>query len=222
MLNIPNKISLARIFMMPVFIVFALLPYTWSKFLALAIFIIAAVSDAVDGHIARKYNMVTDLGKFLDPIADKLLATTGLIMLIVGSNPVIPLPYGVIVMFVMILRDYEVTGLRQMGQLKGKIIAADKVAKTKANFLYATLVYGLLIDALRSINNLTNTTFLNVFTIIFYIFVGITTALIILSGTVYLINNFSVLKDEKKEISEKISKKADDTKSDLDKNEESL
>ncbi len=199
-MNIPNKITLTRIFLMPIFILLYLLSFPYAKFIALFIFIIAAISDTLDGHIARKYNLVTDLGKFLDPIADKLLATTGLIMLIVGSNPIIPMPYGIIVMFVMILRDYEVTGLRQIGQLKGRIIAADKVAKIKANFLYATLVYGLLISALRELNGVAGSEFLKYFTLVFYIFVGITTCLIALSGIVYLVNNFSVFKEEKKEI----------------------
>lgn len=214
-MNIPNKISLTRILLMPVFIAFALLDFPYSKFIALSIFIIAAISDAVDGHIARKYNLVTDLGKFLDPIADKLLATTGLILLITGSNPIIPMPYGIIVMFVMILRDYEVTGLRQIGQLKGRVIAADKVAKVKANFLYATLVYGLLINALRTIDVVNGSAFLKYFTLVFYVFVGITTALIITSGLVYLINNFSVFKEEKKE-----EKEADkETDKEVDKEE---
>ena len=195
MMNVPNKISITRICLMPVFILFFLLPYTWSKFLALGIFILAAISDCIDGYIARKYNLVTDLGKFLDPIADKLLATTGLIMFIVGTDPIIPMPYGIIVMFIMILRDYEVTGIRQIGQLKGVIIAADKVAKIKANFLYATLVYGLLISCLKTIEVVNSSAFLTYFTFVFYIFVGITTALIIISGLVYLINNVSVFKE---------------------------
>lgn len=196
-MNIPNKISLTRIFLMPLFILLSLLTFPYSKFIALFIFVLAAVSDAIDGHIARKYNLVTDLGKFLDPIADKLLATTGLIILIVGENPIIPMPYGIVVIFIMLLRDYEVTGLRQIGQLKGRIIAADKVAKIKANFLYATLVYGLLISALRDLSSVNGTEFLKYFAFVFYIFVGITTCLIAISGTVYLINNFSVFKEEK-------------------------
>lgn len=184
---------------MPIFIALFLVSFPCSKFVALGVFVIAAVSDCLDGYIARKYNLVTDLGKFLDPIADKLLATTGLIMLITGANPIIPMPYGIIVMFIMILRDYEVTGLRQVGQLKGRIIAADKVAKIKANFLYFTLVYGLLISALRDINVVNNSEFLKYFTLVFYIFVGITTCLIALSGIVYLVNNISVFKDDKNE-----------------------
>ncbi len=198
-MNIPNKITLTRIILMPIFIALFLVSFPGSKFVALGIFVIAAVSDCLDGYIARKYNLVTDLGKFLDPIADKLLATTGLVMLITGANPIIPMPYGIVVMFIMILRDYEVTGLRQVGQLKGRIIAADKVAKIKANFLYSTLVYGLLISALRDIEVVNNSEFMKYFTLVFYVFVGITTCLIALSGIVYLANNFSVFRDDKKD-----------------------
>lgn len=206
--NLPNRITITRILLMPVFIALFLVSFPGSKFVALGIFLIAAISDALDGYIARKYSLVTDLGKFLDPIADKLLATTGLIMLITGANPIIPMPYGIIVMFVMILRDYEVTGLRQIGQLKGRIIAADKVAKIKANFLYFTLVYGLLISALREIT--INADFMKYFTLVFYFFVGITTCLIALSGIVYLANNISVFKDDKAE--EKVTENTDTNK----------
>ena len=206
--NLPNRITITRILLMPVFIALFLVSFPGSKFVALGIFLIAAISDALDGYIARKYSLVTDLGKFLDPIADKLLATTGLIMLITGANPIIPMPYGIIVMFVMILRDYEVTGLRQIGQLKCRIIAADKVAKIKANFLYFTLVYGLLISALREIT--INADFMKYFTLVFYFFVGITTCLIALSGIVYLANNISVFKDEKTE--EKVAENTDTNK----------
>lgn len=206
--NLPNRITITRILLMPVFIALFLVSFPGSKFVALGIFLIAAISDVLDGYIARKYSLVTDLGKFLDPIADKLLATTGLIMLITGANPIIPMPYGIIVMFVMILRDYEVTGLRQIGQLKGRIIAADKVAKIKANFLYFTLVYGLLISALREIT--INADFMKYFTLVFYFFVGITTCLIALSGIVYLANNISVFKDDKAE--EKVAENTDTNK----------
>ena len=206
--NLPNRITITRILLMPVFIALFLVSFPGSKFVELGIFLIAAISDALDGYIARKYSLVTDLGKFLDPIADKLLATTGLIMLITGANPIIPMPYGIIVMFVMMLRDYEVTGLRQIGQLKGRIIAADKVAKIKANFLYFTLVYGLLISALREIT--INADFMKYFTLVFYFFVGITTCLIALSGIVYLANNISVFKDDKDE--EKVAENTDTNK----------
>lgn len=199
MMNLPNKISLGRILAMPVFMLFFLLSFPGSKFIALGIFILATVSDAVDGHIARKYNLITDFGKFLDPIADKLLATTGLIFLIVGENPIIPNPYGAIFMFIMIQRDYVVTGLRQIAQLKGVVIAADKWAKIKANFLYASLIYGLVIASLRDFAVIAESGFMTYFTIVFYVVVGITAVLIINSEIIYLAHNFHVFKEEKKE-----------------------
>ncbi len=195
-MNLPNKISLARIIAMPVFMVIFLLNFTGAKFIALGLFILAIISDAVDGNIARKHNLVTDLGKFLDPIADKLLATTGLMFLIVGETPIIPRPFGVIFMFIMILRDYAVTGLRQIGQLKGVIIAADKWAKIKANFLYATLIYGLLIASLNDFDVIRTSEFMKYFTIVFYVVVGITAVLIINSGVVYMVHNFHVFKEK--------------------------
>ncbi len=209
MMNVPNKISLARILAMPVFMLFFLLNFPGAKFVALGIFILATISDAVDGHIARKYNLITDFGKFLDPIADKLLATTGLIFLIVGETPIIPNPYGAIFMFIMIQRDYVVTGLRQIAQLKGVVIAADKWAKIKANFLYASLIYGLVIAALRDFTVIAESGFMTYFTIVFYVIVGITAVLIVNSEVIYLAHNFHVFKEEKKE--EVVEEKAVET-----------
>ena len=81
-MNLPNKITLFRIIMLPVFLatgILALYGIPYMYFVSIALFVIAAVSDYFDGHIARKYNLVTNLGKFMDPIADKLLCTTGLL-----------------------------------------------------------------------------------------------------------------------------------------------
>ncbi len=199
-MNLPNKISLGRIIAMPLFLLFFLLDFTGSKFIALGLFVLAIISDAVDGHIARKYNMVTNLGKFLDTIADKILATTGVIILIVGANPIIPHPYGTIFMFIMILRDYAVTALRQIAQLKGVIIPADKMGKIKANFIYATLIYGLLIASLNDFESVATSAFMKYFNIVFYVLVGVTTFFIVLSGVMYIVKHFGVfLEDDKKE-----------------------
>ena len=175
--------------MMPVLILVFLLDVLapWNYLIALIIFFISALSDMVDGYIARHYNMVTDLGKLLDPIADKLLATTALCLLMVGNNsfePVLILPVGLAFMFIMLFRDYTVTGLRQFAQLRGVVIMADKVAKLKANFLYATLFYGLLISFLREI--VTNATAMLVLNIILYVLVAVTALLIIISLIDYI------------------------------------
>lgn len=216
-MNLPNKISLGRIIAMPLFLLFFLLDFTGSKFIALGLFVLAIISDAVDGHIARKYNMVTNLGKFLDTIADKILATTGVIILIVGANPIIPHPYGTIFMFIMILRDYAVTALRQIAQLKNVIIPADKMGKIKANFIYATLIYGLLIASLNDFEKVATSAFMKYFNIVFYVLVGVTTFFIILSGVMYIVKHFGVFLDDEKDAKvEKIENKTaeeDETKS---------
>jgi len=85
-MNLPNKISLSRILLLPAFLAVGLINFPYSNFVAMGMFILLAFSDFLDGYIARKYNMVTNLGKFLDTIADKLLCTTALLLLIIGNN----------------------------------------------------------------------------------------------------------------------------------------
>ena len=200
MFNLPNKITIFRMIMMPVLILVFLLDVLapWNYLIALIIFFISALSDMVDGYIARHYNMVTDLGKLLDPIADKLLATTALCLLMVGNatfEPVLILPVGLAFMFIMLFRDYTVTGLRQFAQLRGVVIMADKVAKLKANFLYATLFYGLLVAYLREI--IINTTAMFVLNVILYVLVAITSILIIISLVNYVIITIKNTKGKK-------------------------
>ena len=85
-MNLPNKLSLLRILMVPLFVVAYFLPFTWSPFVAAGIFVLAALTDVLDGYIARKYNLITTLGKLLDPIADKILVCAALFC-ITASNP---------------------------------------------------------------------------------------------------------------------------------------
>ena len=89
-MNLPNKLSTIRICLVPLFVAAYFLPYWWGAFIAVGLFAIAAFTDFLDGHIARKYNMVTDLGKLLDPIADKILVCAALFC-VVSTNP---LMYG--------------------------------------------------------------------------------------------------------------------------------
>ena len=145
-MNIPNKLTFLRIFLIPVMMFFYLLDsFQFGKIVAALIFIIAIITDLLDGHIARKYNMVTDLGKFLDPIADKLLVTASLLLLITDGT--IPAPYGVIALFIILSRDFIVGVLRQMAATKRNVIAADNLGKNKNTipryFNYFYIYYGV-------------------------------------------------------------------------------
>lgn len=205
-MNLPNKISLSRIILLPVFLAIGIIAFPYNNFVAMGMFILLAATDFLDGYIARKYNMVTNLGKFLDTIADKLLCTTGLLLLIVGEQPIIPHPYGIICIFLILLRDYAVTALRQIAQLKNVIIAADKFGKIKANFQYVMTAYGFMLGGLAAIDSVKDTVAFNWISYIFYGIVGITTLLVIVSGISYFIKNGKVF------IEEKSDAKSNDTK----------
>ncbi len=205
-MNLPNKITLSRILLLPVFLVVGLIVFPGHYFVAGVLFILLAVTDFLDGYLARKNNIVTNLGKFMDPIADKLLCTTALLLMMVGGDAaIIPEPFGIICVFLILLRDYAVTGLRQIAQLKGVIIPADKLGKIKANFQYVMTVVGFVFAGLRDIESIQGTLFLDIFKYFFWLCVAATTIIVLVSGVMYLVKNASVFAEDKKE--EKVEEK---------------
>ncbi|HOA41272.1 MAG TPA: CDP-diacylglycerol--glycerol-3-phosphate 3-phosphatidyltransferase [Halanaerobiales bacterium] len=137
-LNLPNKITLLRILLVPVFIYFLLLENPDNTFLyrliALLIFIIAAITDGLDGYIARKQKVITKFGKIIDPLADKLLVSSALITF-VALNKI-----SVWVAIIIIGREFAVTGLRVVAASEGRVIAASNWGKWKTNLqIYAII-----------------------------------------------------------------------------------
>ncbi len=128
-LNWPNRITLIRIFLVPILLVFLISPRGWSPIIAATIFLIAAFTDWLDGHLARSTNQITRLGQLLDPIADKLLVTAALVSL-VGRQQV---PAWIVV--IILCRELAVTGLRAMAADRHVIIAAEVYGKYKMLFL---------------------------------------------------------------------------------------
>lgn len=138
-MNLPNRITLTRIFMIPVMLVFLLVDAGWlshklvlggyslpvGQLIAAILFIVAASTDGIDGYIARKYNLVTNLGKLLDPLADKLLVGTVLIGLVAMGK------CDAWIAVIIISREFAVTGLREVALLDGSVIAASKWGKAK-------------------------------------------------------------------------------------------
>ena len=126
-MNLPNKITIARICLVPIFVVFLLLSpaNTYFKWIALFLFIVASVTDYLDGRIARSRGLVTNFGKFMDPLADKLLVCSALICLI---------PLGLIptwVVLITVAREFIISGFRLVAAEKGIVLAASKMAKAK-------------------------------------------------------------------------------------------
>ncbi|MBS4539906.1 CDP-diacylglycerol--glycerol-3-phosphate 3-phosphatidyltransferase [Clostridium sp. D2Q-11] len=124
-MNLANKLTLFRIFLVPVFMVFLLVDIPYGSTIAAIIFIIAALTDMLDGHIARSRNMITKFGKFMDPLADKLLVSAALISL--TEMGIVPSWMVVII----IAREFAITGLRVLAASEGITIAASKWGKVK-------------------------------------------------------------------------------------------
>ena len=223
-MNTPTKITVVRILITPLMLFFYLadfIPYGLGKLIACILLTLGVFSDFLDGYLARKNNQVTDLGKFLDPIADKLLATTAITLLIVGANPVIPTVIGVLFSFFNLQRDFMITGFRQIGQIKGIIIASDKLGKMKAVYLYATLIFGMLYAYLRTFAFAADPTFNTVCMVIIYVFMGMACLYMLISEIGYVVKNPDVLKEkktEKKEEKIEESQKSEEIEEPIDNN----
>jgi len=124
-MNLPNKLTMLRILLIPVFMVVLYWGFPGATWVALAIFIIASFTDLLDGKIARKYNLVTDFGKFADPLADKMLVTAAMLWFVeIGQMPAWAL-------LIVIVREFAVSGLRMIASDKGRVIAAGWSGKVK-------------------------------------------------------------------------------------------
>ncbi len=176
-MNIANKITLFRVFLVPVFVIAQYMDFSYSNFIATAIFIIAALTDTLDGHLARSRNLVTNFGKFVDPLADKILVSAALISL-VELNKV---PAWVVI--IIIAREFTITGFRVLAASEGVTIAASPLGKFK------TITQLIAIPLLLMDNFPFNSTGVQVDIIMMYVSLFFT----IVSGIDYLIKNKGTL-----------------------------
>lgn len=127
-MNLPNKITLFRIMLIPFFIFFMLVDLSNNEWIALIIFTVACCSDALDGYLARKNNQITDFGKFMDPLADKLLVSSALICFVERGQ----VPSWIVI--TIIAREFIISGVRLIAAKRGVVIAASNWAKGKTTF----------------------------------------------------------------------------------------
>lgn len=197
-MNLPNRLTLLRVILIPVFIVFFYVQFSGHYFVALAVFGIASFTDYLDGHIARKYNLVTNLGKFLDPVADKILVSSALIVMLTKTEFFCAYldTWALIVagccVAVIIGRELIVSGFRMVAADSGMVIAADKIGKFKTVFQMISLVVLLLSAGLYEF-------FAEHIAIKILNFAGlacfaVATLLTIVSGINYIVKNIEVLK----------------------------
>lgn len=177
-MNLPNKLTMFRVILIPFFIVFLLMPITpYDKWIALAIFVIASLTDLLDGKIARKYNLVTNFGKFMDPLADKLLVCSALICLIELDK----IPSWMVI--IIIAREFIISGFRLVASDNGVVIAASYFGKFKTTF--QMLAVCLMIADLPALHVVTQ------------VVLWIAVILTVVSLIDYMVKNKSVMKENK-------------------------
>ncbi len=201
-MNLPNKITLTRIFMIPVFIVVFYLGLLseWCFLAAAVIFVVAASTDALDGHIARSRGLVTNLGKFLDPIADKVLVSTAFILLLTIPLPFIVPPFGQyglvaagVCVALILARELIVSGFRMIAAGRNLVLAADKLGKFKTVFQDGAIA--LLLASMPFVAEVGGRVVAYIGLVLFVI----CTLLTVISGVNYIVKNKDVLKDPKEQ-----------------------
>lgn len=176
-MNLPNKLTVLRVILIPVFLAALFLaPAPMNRYAAVLIFIIASLTDLLDGKIARKYNMVTNFGKFMDPLADKLLVMSALVSMVALGD----LPAWVVI--VILAREFAITGFRTLAVEAGIVLAASWWGKVKTTVQMVMIIVVLLelpfgfMDAAE------------------LLLIGLAVFFTILSGADYIVKNKDVLK----------------------------
>lgn len=179
-MNTANKITLFRIILVPVFMALFMMESSVCRLAALAVFIIASASDALDGYIARHYNQITTFGKFVDPIADKLLVTAAFVILLMYGRMS---PWA---LMIVLAREFIVTGLRLVAVSEGTVIAASvwSKAKTVSQMVAIIAAMALMYDFFPQ----------NAAMLITNIMIWISTVLTVISGVDYLVKNWHMIK----------------------------
>jgi CDP-diacylglycerol--glycerol-3-phosphate 3-phosphatidyltransferase len=198
-MNLPNKITLTRIFMIPIFVAIfflgELIPFGFG--IAAIVFALAACTDFIDGHIARSRGLVTNLGKFLDPIADKVLVSTAMLLILTMKESLFDqLSYAnalyiatAVCTCVIMARELIISAFRQIAATRGLVMAADKLGKYKTTFQDVS-IFALIFSA-----SLTGMA-MKVVAVIGLALFAVATILTVWSGISYVVKNKQVLKDK--------------------------
>ena len=192
-MNLPNKLTLLRFALVPVFMVFMYIEHPYSYLIALIVFAAASFTDFLDGSIARKYNMVTDFGKFMDPLADKLLTTVALIYLCLNGM------CHEVVICIVLAREFAVSGIRLIAAAnpKGsKVIAAGMMGKAKTVLQMVASMLGLLALALLYMGSIPQSTY-DVMAMVTNVLMWAMAVLTVVSGMQYIVPNFDLIKNAK-------------------------
>ncbi|MCM1195391.1 MAG: CDP-alcohol phosphatidyltransferase family protein [Corallococcus sp.] len=216
-MNIPNSLSLTRICLIPLFIAMYFVPYEWGAYAAIAVFLLCCFTDFLDGYIARKYHMVTDLGKLLDPIADKILVCAALFC-VVATNPLqyfygsvfdmsseFAASFGTIFLTVgsilILARELLISAVRMIAASKGIVVQANVFGKIKTVTQDVSLPLLILLNVAKMYQALSMrlnsaTLWTDVIWLISVIVFGLAVIMTIVSGVIYMVQNRKVFENK--------------------------
>ena len=197
--NVPNILTISRIVCTPIIILFFLLPIEngIGFFIALGLYVLGCLTDLLDGKIARKYNLISDFGKFMDQIADKFITTTAMV-LVLFSGIITHQWVSYILLLVVVLRDILVSGIRMYAANLNIVIAADIFGKIKSFFLdVGSMILMLCIGLIYAVKDYT--TFIEVLYYIGFVVIIIGAVLSLISAINYSIKAVKAIKQKNKE-----------------------
>lgn len=190
-MNTPNKLTVLRIILVPVFMILLLWQFKFHYLAALVVFVAASLTDMFDGKIARKYNIITNFGKFLDPIADKMLTTAAFLAFIY-----LDLGCGVVwITLIVLIREFAVSSVRMVTASDGKVIAADKWGKAKTVCQMTAIIMVLCFEWFKELaadlfekTQVLNTAITSM-EVLYNIALWLSAILTVISGVNYLLRN---------------------------------
>lgn len=190
-MNLPNKLTVGRILLVPLFVAALLIPFPLHNLTALALFAIASITDLFDGKIARKRGLVTDFGKFADPLADKILVLAALLCFVQNGL------CDCVAVIIVLLREFSVTSIRLVAAAKGEVIAANIWGKVKTVSQMTAIITILVMQSACDIMELANVSFyqapFKALPEIFFwsgeVLIWISTIFAIISGVIYIVQN---------------------------------
>lgn len=192
-MNLPNKLTMLRIMLVPLFVAAMLIPFPLHNLAALLLFAVASITDMFDGRIARERNLVTDFGKFADPLADKILVLAAMLCFVQNGL------CDCVAVIIVLLREFAVTSIRLIAAAKGEVVAANIWGKVKTvtqmTAIIAILVMQSVLDVMTFANVAIPTLLPGIFFCAGEILIWISTIFAIISGVIYLKQNWKFIEE---------------------------
>ncbi|MBR1483005.1 MAG: CDP-diacylglycerol--glycerol-3-phosphate 3-phosphatidyltransferase [Ruminococcus sp.] len=197
-MNLPNKLTMGRILLVPLFVAALLIPFPMHTLVALVLFVAASITDMLDGKIARRKNLITDFGKFADPLADKILVLAALLCFVQNGW------CDCVAVIIVIFREFTVTSIRLIAAAKGEVIAANMWGKVKTTTQMVAIIVILMMYALIGIlaavlppSAIYDLAAMRIWLfVIGEVLIWISTVFAIISGVIYVVQNYHFIADK--------------------------